>query len=103
MKLVLTNARFQPLRGDTTGELQLVIARLDDRLRRAARTIAEGDRDLADDLYEVAVTQLWEMDPSRFDQDDEGYLWRSMVNRMLNARRDDGGDPTRAPLALRFR
>jgi len=95
---------FQPLRGNTILELQLAIERLGPRLRRAARTIANGDADLAEDFYQAAITELWEHDPSRFDDDDEAYLWTAMVNRMLMARRDHKeGDPTRPPLALRFR
>lgn len=95
---------FQPLRGDTTGELERAIAHFNRRLRRAAEKVAKGDLDLAEDLYQVAIAQLWEHDPSRFDDDDEAYLWTSMVNRMLMARRDkEEGDPTRPPLALRFR
>ena len=93
---------FQPLRGDTAGELALAIARFDGRLRRAARAIAVADNDLAEDLYQLAITQLWELDPARFDRDDDGYLWESMVNRMLMARRAGQGHPTRPPLALRF-
>jgi len=94
---------FQPLRGNTTLELELAVERLRPRLRRAARAIAEGDSDLAKDFYQIAIAHLWELDPARFDDDDAAYLWRALVNRMLNARRDGGeNDPTRAPLALRF-
>jgi DNA-directed RNA polymerase specialized sigma24 family protein len=95
---------FQPLRGNTILELQLAIQRLGPRLRRAARTIANGDADLAEDFYQAAITELWELDPARFDDDDAGFLWRALVNRMLKSRRDnEEGDPTRPPLALRFR
>ena len=93
---------FQPLRGNTDGALELAIAHFGPRLRHAARKIAKGDLDVADDLYQRAITQLWMLDPSRFDEDDDGYVWRSMVSRMLNARRDAERDPTRAPLAKRF-
>ncbi|MFL5615413.1 MAG: sigma factor [Gemmatimonadaceae bacterium] len=99
-----TSRIFQPLRGDTAGELERAITHFDGRLRRAAEKLARGNLDLAEDLYQVAITQLWEHDPSRFDADDEAYLWTAMVNRMLMARRDkEEGDPTRPPLALRFR
>jgi len=102
MNLSTTNAPFQPLRGNTIGELQLTIASFETRLRRAAQVLAEGETALAEDLYQAAITQLWEHDPSRFDLEDDGYLWQSMINRMLMARRADGGNPTRPPLALRF-
>ena len=95
---------FQPLRGNTTLALELAIERLRPRLRHAARAIANGDAHAAADFYQLAITHLWELDPARFDEDDAAYLWRALVNRMLNARRDgEEGDPTRAPLALRFR
>lgn len=95
---------FRPLRGNTAGELERTMMRFNTRIRRVARMIANGDADLAEDLYEAAMTQLWELDPARFDADDDGYLWQSMIRRMLNARRNgERPDPTRPPLALRFR
>ena len=102
MSTAKRTARFQPLRGNTVGELELAIERVGERLRRAARAVAEGDLDLADDFYQIAIMQLWELDPSRFEDDDENYLWRSMVNRMIDGRRAEAGDPRRPPLALRF-
>jgi hypothetical protein len=103
MNPVTRNPAFQPLRGNTSGALELAIARFESRLRRAAKVLARGDRHLAKDFYEVAITELWELDPARFDHDDEGYLWQAMINRMLMARRDvRRPDPTRPPLALRF-
>lgn len=104
MNTVDATSILQPLRGDTAGELERAIAHFGTRLRHAAEKVARGNLDLAEDLYQVAITQLWEHDPSRFDDDDEAYLWTAMVNRMLMARRDkEEGDPTRPPLALRFR
>jgi DNA-directed RNA polymerase specialized sigma24 family protein len=101
MRRATTRPNFQPLRGNTVGELEAAIAHFNGRLRRAARAIADDDADLAEDLYQAAITQLWELDPARFDEDDEPYLWRSMVNQMLKGRREIE-DPTRAPLALRI-
>ena len=95
-------ASFKPLRGNTVGAFELAIARFERRLRYAARVVAGGDRDLAKDFYQAAITQLWELDPARFDEDDDGYLWQAMMNRMLKARGAGEGDPTRPPLALRF-
>ena|SRR5690242_6177277 len=95
-------APFRPLRGDTNGALQNAIGQLKSRLRRAARKIAVRDLDWAEDLYQLAITHLWELDPARFDSDDEGFLWTALINRMLMARRADDGNPTRPPLALRF-
>ena len=104
MRAATIKPSFQPLRGNTILALQLAIERLGPRLRRAARTIANGDADLTEDFYQAAITELWELDPARFDDDDAGYLWQALVNRMLKSRRDkEEGDPTRPPLALRFR
>jgi hypothetical protein len=93
----------QPLRGDTARAFERAVEHFGKRLRLAARKIAHGERDVAEDLYAAAIAQLWELDPSRFDEDDEAYLWTSMIYRMLTARSERAGDPMRPPLALRFR
>ena len=98
-----TKPGFQPLRGNTVGELEKAIAHFHQRLRHTARSIAGGDADLAKDMYQIAITHLWELDPSRFDDSDEAYVWRSLVTRMLMVRRDnEKPNPTRPPFALRF-
>jgi DNA-directed RNA polymerase specialized sigma24 family protein len=98
-----TKSAFRPLRGNTVGELERSIVRFERRLRRAARLIAGGDTDYAKDLYQVAITELWELDPARFDPDEDGYLWQAMMKRMLKAYRDDArSNPIRPPVALRF-
>jgi DNA-directed RNA polymerase specialized sigma24 family protein len=103
MNQVKKGAAFQPLRGNTVGALERAIARFERRLWRAARLIAGGDTDVAEDLYQVAIAELWELDPARFDHDDDGYLWRAMIKRMLKAKRDDARrHPIRPPLALRL-
>lgn len=102
MRITKTTAVFQPLRGDTVGELELAIERFDKRLRRAAGVVSGGEADVAEDLYQLAIAELWELDPARFDRSDDGYLWRAMMKRMLMVRRGAERDPTRAPLALRF-
>lgn len=103
MSVVKTIRAYQPLRGNTIGELNRAIERFEKRLWRAARLIAGGDKDRAEDLYQMAITELWELDPARFDAEDDGYLWQAMMKRMLMARREDAkADPTRPPLALRF-
>ena len=95
---------FQPLRGNTARALELAIARFERRLRYVARLIAEGDKEHAKDLYEVAITELWELDPARFDTDDDGYLWQAMTRRMFTAHRDHlRNNPIRPPVALRLR
>lgn len=103
MSAMRTNRTFRPLRGDTIGELERATKRFDKRLRRAARIIAGDDRDYAADLYQAAMTELWELDPARFDPDEDGYLWQSMINRMLMVQRVARRvDPTRPPWAVRI-
>lgn len=97
-----TTTAFRPLQGSTVGALELAIARFERRLRYASRVVAAGDRDLAEDFYQAAIAELWEVDPARFDTDDDGYLWQVMMNRMLKSRRGNEGNPTRPPLALRI-
>jgi DNA-directed RNA polymerase specialized sigma24 family protein len=96
-------AAYKPLRGNTVVALERAVERFERRLRRAARLIAGGDADAANDLYQLAITELWELDPARFDPDDDGYLWQAMMKRMLKAYRDDArSNPIRPPVALRF-
>ena len=96
-------AAFQPLRGNTVGALERAIERFERRLWRAARLIAGGDNDAAEDLYQVATAELWELDPARFEPDDDAYLWQAMMKRMLKAHRDDRRrNPIRPPVALRL-
>jgi DNA-directed RNA polymerase specialized sigma24 family protein len=103
MNPVTTGAAFKPLRGNTEVALERAVARFERRLWRAARLIAGGDSDVAEDLYQVAITELWELDPARFDREDDGYLWQAMMKRMLKAQRDDARrNPIRPPVALRI-
>jgi DNA-directed RNA polymerase specialized sigma24 family protein len=103
MNPVKRGAAFQPLRGNTVVALERAVARFERRLRCAARLIAGGDAAYAKDLYQVAITELWELDPARFDPDEDGYLWQAMMNRMLKAQRDDARrNPIRPPVALRL-
>jgi DNA-directed RNA polymerase specialized sigma24 family protein len=89
MNAAQSNALFHPLRGSTLGALKLSIVRYEDRLQHSAQAIAGGELDVADDLYQAAVIQLWELDPSRYDEDDEAYIWICMVNEMRKALRDN--------------
>jgi hypothetical protein len=99
-----TNLLFDPLRARAGAELDLAVARFERRLRRVARAVAEEDVDLAEDLYEVSTSGLWDLNPERFDQDDHGYLWRAMRNSMLKYYRDNvERDLTRSRQSLRLR
>ena len=56
-------------------------------LRRVARIISRGDRQLAEDLLQEALIAMWELDPSRFDAEDEHAFLRMLVDRMKQVRR----------------
>jgi hypothetical protein len=58
-------------------------------LRQKASRIAGGDPQLEGDLTQEALIELWEIDASRFDEDDQVYLKRALVHRMLDAAERD--------------
>jgi DNA-directed RNA polymerase specialized sigma24 family protein len=51
-------------------------------LRRAARVFAGGDPDLAEDMVQEALIELWDLDFSRFDADDDRELRKVLIGRM---------------------
>ena len=65
-------------------------------LRRAARTLSRGDRQLADDMVQEALIELWELDVTRFDAADEKVLRKVLYDRMrfvrLRERMDRGAE-----------
>ena len=64
-------------------------------IRYAAVMLAREELDLVDDLEQEAFILLWEIDPSRFDDEDGGYLLRAIFKRMQfryrTHRRAEGG------------
>jgi hypothetical protein len=54
-------------------------------LRQRASRIAGGDPQLEGDLTQEALIELWEIDASRFDEDDQPYLKQALVRRMYHA------------------
>lgn len=51
-------------------------------LRRAARVFAAGDPDLAEDMVQEALIELWDLDFSRFDAADQRELRKVLITRM---------------------
>ena len=64
-------------------------------VRKSAEHLAQGEADFADDLEQEARIALWDLDPSRFDEDDAEYVKTALRNRMKDAarkeRREAGG------------
>jgi hypothetical protein len=56
-------------------------------LKAVARAYAPRDRLLADDLAQAARITLWDVDASRFDADDGGYVKRLLLFAVRMARR----------------
>lgn len=65
-------------------------------LRRAARVLSRGDWQLAEDMVQEAIIELWDRDPSRYAAEDERLLRKILFDEMkivrLRDRRDRGGD-----------
>jgi hypothetical protein len=55
-------------------------------LRRAARVFAGGDPDLAEDMVEEALIELWDRDFTRFDAADDRELRKVLMERMRFAK-----------------
>jgi hypothetical protein len=51
-------------------------------LRRAARVFAGGDPDLAQDMVQEALIELWDRDFTRFDAADDRELRKALMERM---------------------
>lgn len=51
-------------------------------LRRAARVLSRNDEQLALDMEQEALIDLWEYDISRYDEADEGVLKKILFDRM---------------------
>jgi DNA-directed RNA polymerase specialized sigma24 family protein len=63
----------------------------DGLVRTMAERLAGDDPDLADDLLQEGMIQLWAVDPTRIDRMDEGgrrFLRRVMVNHMRNVAKE---------------
>jgi hypothetical protein len=65
----------------------LAAERLMPVLRRAARVISRGDYQLAQDMEQEALIDLWDYDISRFDAESEEALKKVLADRMRLVRR----------------
>jgi hypothetical protein len=55
-------------------------------LERSARVFSRGDCELAQDMVQEALIELWDRDFTRFDADDERELRKALLARMRFAR-----------------
>ena len=58
-------------------------------IRRIAQRIAGDDVHFEGDLAQEALIELWEIDASRFDEDDQMYLKQVLARRMIDAAERD--------------
>lgn len=77
-------------RGQTTNDIVRAAAKyFGPFIKRGATFLARGDYQLAQDLEQEALILLWELDPTRFESTDEGYVKNALWKDMLRARRDE--------------
>jgi hypothetical protein len=70
----------------------LAAERLRPVLRRAARVLSRSDYQLAQDMEQEALIDLWEYDISRFDAEGEEVLKKVLADRMRLVRRRERRD-----------
>lgn len=61
---------------------RLAVERMLPVLKRAARVLSRGDGELADDMVQEALIDLWEYDISRYDAEGELVLRKILFDRM---------------------
>jgi len=88
---------------DTDRALEQVIRRLHRGLRKVALQLSRRDRDVAADLVQEAFIWIWQLDPSRFADDEISYLRKAAVNHMVSLHRRDAALRRKAPFAARLR
>ena len=72
---------------DARDALPEMLAELRPFIRTSARRLAGHDRALAKDLEQEAAIRLWQLDPTRFDASDAGYVRSALYKRMQDAAR----------------
>jgi len=76
------------------GETHAFVAaktRLHGFIEHFALKFALNDPDVAEDLMQLAYVRLWELDPSRFGEEDQLYLRAALLKRMLDGARAEYG------------
>jgi DNA-directed RNA polymerase specialized sigma24 family protein len=84
--LMTSSAPLMPVTGDSRRAVAIAWKRYAPSLKCVARRMTE-DRDERRDLLQEAMVALWKADPTRYDFDDVedvDYLYRILVNRMLD-------------------
>jgi DNA-directed RNA polymerase specialized sigma24 family protein len=61
-------------------------------LERSARVISRGDYQLAQDMVQEALIDLWDFDISRYDAEGENVLKKVLADRMRLVRRQERRD-----------
>jgi len=78
--------RAQQVATESDDAYRAALARLDPIARRMAHDLAKGMRYHEEDLLQEGLTELWELDPSRYEVDEDEVLVSAMMNRMQRAR-----------------
>lgn len=78
-----------PLLQDIIDAAELAIVREALFISLASERHADGDVMLVDDLAQEARIALWDLDPTRFDETDVGFLRRAMLNAIKQAKYEE--------------
>ena len=85
------NGRLEVVDADVERGFAEAVRRLRPFVLSRANRLAGGDRDVARDLAQQAWIKLWELDPLRFDDEDEAYVRSALANHMRDwVRREQG-------------
>ena len=77
-------------RGQTTHDIVRAAAEhFGPFIKMVARFKAKGDYQLALDFEQEALIRLWELDPTRFESTDEGYVKRALRHRIEDVARGE--------------
>ena len=90
---MLPNGRLEVVDADVERGFAEAVHRLRPFVRSRANRLAGGNRDLARDLEQEAWIKLWELDPLRFDDEDEPYVRKVLANHMCDRMRRERGRP----------
>lgn len=99
---------MRAVRIETTDDIvRAAAAQFEGCIKAEAKQLAAGSRELRKDLEQEALILLWELDPTRFDASDRGYLRTAIRQRMRDVLREEkrlsgGGRRLKGSLSARY-